>query len=47
MKKKTLTKDQQNELLSILQTRFEKNMTRHIGIQWVEVMAKLVEPLIG
>jgi len=42
MKKKTLTKDQQTELLSILQTRFEKNVNRHIGIQWVEVQTKLV-----
>jgi hypothetical protein len=29
------------ELLSILKARFEKNMNRHKGIEWVKVQAKL------
>ena len=33
---------QSHELLHILQTRFEKNVARHKGIQWEKVHAKLV-----
>lgn len=40
-KKKSLSKDQSKELLSILKTRFEKNMTRHKGLDWTKVQAKL------
>ena len=29
------------DLLSALKTRFEKNMTRHPGLEWVKVQAKL------
>ena len=29
------------EILKILKARFEKNMTRHKGIEWVKVQAKL------
>jgi hypothetical protein len=32
---------QRTELLSALQTRFEKNMRRHPGITWSQVMARL------
>ena len=36
------------ELLSILKTRFETNMNRHKGIQWVKVQEKLeAQPEIG
>jgi hypothetical protein len=44
-KNKSNTKDvspeQRNELLSILKTRFEKNRSRHKGLEWAEVQAKL------
>jgi hypothetical protein len=44
-KNKSNTKDvspeQRNELLSILKTRFEKNRSRHKGLEWAEVEAKL------
>lgn len=36
-----LSPEQQNELIGILKTRFEKNMNRHPGIDWAEVQAKL------
>lgn len=39
--KKELSAKQCEELLSILKTRFEKNMKRHEGIQWNKVQAKL------
>jgi hypothetical protein len=39
--KKKLTSSQQEELLSILKTRFEKNMKRHKGLDWDKVQAKL------
>ncbi|NOU46783.1 MAG: DUF4256 domain-containing protein [Bacteroidales bacterium] len=38
---KILTREQCNELLSILKVRFEKNMHRHKGILWAEIQAKL------
>ncbi len=38
---KKLSPEQQVELLSILQKRFEKNMNRHQGIQWSDVQSKL------
>ena len=31
----------QEELLSVLKARFEKNMKRHIGIEWANVQARL------
>lgn len=37
----TLAKKQRDELLRILQTRFEKNMSRHQGLEWALVQAKL------
>ncbi len=39
--KKKLSVDLSEELLLILRARFEKNMNRHKGIEWVKVEAKL------
>lgn len=39
--KKALSDEEQDELLSKLSERFEKNMIRHKGLQWVRVVAKL------
>ncbi len=39
--KKELSSGQREELLSTLKARFEKNMNRHIGLEWVKVHAKL------
>ena len=39
--KKKLTASQQQELLTALQTRFEKNTKRHKGITWASVLVKL------
>src|SRR6186713_758983 len=39
--KSDLTPKQQNELLEVLKSRFEKNMNRHKGLEWTEVQAKL------
>jgi hypothetical protein len=39
--KKELTSEQFDRLLSILQVRFEKNMSRHVGVDWEKVQAKL------
>ncbi len=41
MKKTELTPEEREELLRILQARFEKNKNRHSGIEWVDVEAKL------
>ncbi|AKQ45849.1 hypothetical protein TH63_09655 [Rufibacter radiotolerans] len=38
---KTLSLEQQEELLHTLKTRFEKNMDRHLGFHWAVVQAKL------
>ena len=40
-KKPKLSKEQTEELLSVLKTRFQKNMNRHKGIEWAKVQAKL------
>jgi hypothetical protein len=32
---------QREELLSVLQTRFEENMTRHKGLEWAKVQERL------
>ena len=37
----TLSSEQAESLLSILQSRFESNAPRHEGLEWVEVQAKL------
>jgi len=39
--KNELSPQQRKELLRILNTRFEKNMNRHKGIEWTKVQAKL------
>ena len=39
--KKKLSQQQSKELLQTLKTRFEKNMSRHKGIEWAKVQAKL------
>jgi len=38
---KKLSAKEREELLRTLKTRFEKNMTRHKGIDWAKVQAKL------
>lgn len=38
---KGLPQERQKELLKILQTRFEKNMKRHKGLEWVKIQARL------
>ncbi|MEX2574050.1 MAG: DUF4256 domain-containing protein [Balneolaceae bacterium] len=38
---KELSPEQCQELLSALQSRFEKNMNRHKGLEWANVQAKL------
>ncbi|HEV8134144.1 MAG TPA: DUF4256 domain-containing protein [Pyrinomonadaceae bacterium] len=40
-KKKKLSPDQHEELLRTLKARFEKNITRHKGLEWAGVQAKL------
>jgi hypothetical protein len=39
--KKQLSSDRQEELLSLLQNRFEKNTNRHKGISWAAVKKRL------
>jgi Protein of unknown function (DUF4256) len=39
--KKILSAKQREELLNTLKTRFEKNMSRHKGLEWAEVKAAL------
>jgi len=39
--KRELPAKQSNELLSVLKSRFEKNMKRHKGIEWSKVQEKL------
>ena len=41
MAKKQLSQKQREELLKTLKARFEKNMSRHKGHEWAEVLAKL------
>ena len=38
---KELSSEQREELLRTLEARFEKNMSRHKGLEWAEVQAKL------
>ena len=42
-KKKNLSAEEREELLSTLKARFEKNMNRHPGIDWSDVEARLEE----
>jgi hypothetical protein len=39
--KKALSPEQSEGLLGVLKTRFEKNMSRHKGVEWDNVQAKL------
>ena len=45
--KKKLLPEQHKELLKTLKARFEKNMTRHKGLEWAKVQAKLDSPAGG
>lgn len=38
---KQLLSTEQQELLDILKNRFEKNMNRHIGLEWDKIKSKL------
>jgi hypothetical protein len=40
--KRILSSEQSEELLGILKARFEKNMNRHKGLEWVKVQEKLL-----
>jgi hypothetical protein len=40
--KKKLTREDQEALLTVLRSRFEKNMGRHKGLEWSKVQAKLL-----
>ncbi|WP_286170846.1 DUF4256 domain-containing protein [Bacillus sp. NTK071] len=40
---KALSPEEREDLLSVLKVRFEKNMKRHKGLEWVNVQAKLDE----
>ncbi|MEI7979046.1 MAG: DUF4256 domain-containing protein [Bacteroidota bacterium] len=42
MGNKKISKQEQDALLEILKTRFEKNMKRHIGLEWAKIEAKLL-----
>jgi len=37
----SLSKKQRDEILKALRSRFEKNMNRHKGLEWLQVQAKL------
>jgi len=37
----SLSKKQREDLLKVLQARFDKNMSRHKGLAWADVQAKL------
>jgi hypothetical protein len=39
--KKELAPKQREELLKVLKVRFEKNISRHKGVEWAKVQAKL------
>jgi hypothetical protein len=39
--KMELSPAQQEELLLILKTRFEKNMNRHIGLEWAKIKSRI------
>lgn len=40
-KKKDLSSEQREELFRMLKSRFERNMSRHKGLEWDKVQAKL------
>jgi hypothetical protein len=39
--KRKMSPEQRDDLLEILKTRFEKNMIRHEGLQWIQVIKRL------
>lgn len=39
--RKVLQEEQANALLTTLQSRFEKNMNRHEGLDWIKIQSKL------
>ena len=39
--RKDLTREQREELLRTLKARFERNMSRHPGLEWTKIQAKL------
>ena len=39
--KRELSPEQHEELLSVLKARFEKNMSRHEGLEWANVLTML------
>jgi hypothetical protein len=41
MSKKEISKKERDQLLATLQSRFEKNMSRHKGLEWSKVQARL------
>lgn len=41
--KRQLPSKQREDLLKVLQARFEKNMTRHRGLEWAKVRVRLEE----
>ncbi len=41
MNEKTLSPEQANEILKVLKTRFEKNMNRHLDMDWSKIQQKL------
>ncbi|MFC6334437.1 DUF4256 domain-containing protein [Paenibacillus septentrionalis] len=41
IEKKELSAEQRTEIITLLKARFEKNMSRHEGMQWADVQAKL------
>jgi len=42
--KKKLSPEQQEELIRVLKSRFDKNVTRHVGLEWSELQARLEKP---
>src|ERR1700733_8567045 len=40
-KKKELSSKQRQELIAVLKSRFEKHMSRHKGLEWAKIEAKL------
>src|SRR5690625_4028141 len=40
-KKKELSPEQRDDLMNVLRARFEKNMHRHEGLEWLNVETKL------
>lgn len=41
IRKKVLTPGQQNDLIGVLKSRFEKSMNLHRGLEWSSIQAKL------